>query len=712
MSQSHPLLKQLFARGLIERARAGEAALYVLASSVSADSAEDRSEKNSQYDTHNGALFGKKVQRDDINLLVKKYEWSPGAVFSEYDDRDPNLPERKFFTMVRGPGGARVFKCISNNNGSPSLYSPDISSSAVYGPFSTADGYTWVLMYEITAAELTKFESETHIPVFQNEQAAASAVPGAVDHIKIQNAGSGYPWARGTIRRTTDPRKWEILLDSALAVQQDRIALHATSGFYSRCAIKLTTTTGTEVAQIPLLDSANALGHINEGGRVFVYFAEPRNNIIDESMFEIGPWIQISAYNRTDQDELAVAFPVMSNNGAISRVEVVRSGSGYNGATVSVVGSPGYGKNAVLRAIVSPENGHGSDAERELFAKDVGVHATFQTTEGFEEGVQYNRLSLVSGLEPLFSITANIDQSYDYRLAFGDSDYNQVKALFANTAALCTIVDSGDAVLADNVMVANSALRFDDSNRAVFVSVSDDVDRTLDPSNFSELVSANTLVRWQINDASGPMARSTANTEWLVGRNVSLIRYTSLNNSTVVADGNVVSANVSPTSKLLSLELSGFIPPSSTASYFIAVTDDGDGNPSTWKYSARVDSFQAARLDFIDRLWEVRLNSNTASVGQVFATSVTDRLVTAVKVEGNVVHLAGMDDENGAVLLSGPTSLNAGESLIRLSDQTAFQIQEIISAPNAKYGKGDVLYVNNTSATTVNRDRLKLTIIT
>ena len=712
MSQSHPLLKQLFAKCLIERARSGESSLYVMASFVPADSAEDRSVKNSQYDTHDGALFGKKLQRDDINLLVKKYEWVSGSVYSEYDDRDPNLPERKFFAMVRGPGGARVFKCISNNNGAPSLYSPDISSSLVYGPFSTADGYTWVLMYEIDETALTRFENDTHIPVFSDAQAAASAVPGAVDHIKVLNAGSGYPWARGTMRRTTDPRKWEVLLDSAVASSQERSALHATPGFYSRCAIKVTTTQGTRVEQIPLLDAANALGHIIEGGRVFVYFAEPKNDIIDESAFEIGPWIQISAYNRTDQDELAVAFPVMSENGAVARVEVVRSGSGYNGATVSVIGSPGYGKNASLRAVVSPPAGHGSDPERELFAKDIGVHSAFQVSEGFEESVQYNRLSIVSDIQPLYSITATIDQSYDYRLAFNDSDYNQVKALFANTSSVCTIVDGTDSVLADGVRISNSSINFDDSNRAVFVTVDDDLERVLDTSDFSELVSSNTSIRWSIIDASGPMARSSANTEWLVGRNVSLVRYTTLNNSTVVADGNVTAATVSANSKLTTLELSGFVPPSSNASYFVAVTDDGDSLPGYWKYAARVASFSTARLDFIDRLWELRLNSNTLQVGDIVATSVTDRLLRVVKSESNIVHVSGMDDEDGQVLISGPTPISSGESLIRISDQTNYQITQIVSAPNAKYGKGDVLYVNNTSATSVNRDRLKLTIIT
>jgi len=64
---------------------------------------------------------------------------------------------------------------------------------------------------------------------------------------------------------------------------------------------------------------------------------------------------------------------VLANNNSISHISVTNPGYGYSYADVTI---SGVGSNAVVEAIISPPNGHGSDGVNELYADTLMFYST------------------------------------------------------------------------------------------------------------------------------------------------------------------------------------------------------------------------------------------------------------------------------------------------------------------------------------------------
>jgi hypothetical protein len=97
----------------------------------------------------------------------------------------------------------------------------------------------------------------------------------------------------------------------------------------------------------------------------------------------------------TGDGEGCVAEAVIENGG-IAAINVIEPGFGYTKATVTITGNTAA-QQAYARAIVSPINGHGSDAVRELFAKDLSLSTTISTDRnlGFVVDNDYRQLGII-----------------------------------------------------------------------------------------------------------------------------------------------------------------------------------------------------------------------------------------------------------------------------------------------------------------------------
>ena len=88
-----------------------------------------------------------------------------------------------------------VYKCLDNNNNSPSTVRPYSTS---HEPFQTADGYVWKFMYSIPTALVNKFLSDIDIPV-----ATAVKNPyysnGAINAVQVIKQGSNYSTSDGLL---------------------------------------------------------------------------------------------------------------------------------------------------------------------------------------------------------------------------------------------------------------------------------------------------------------------------------------------------------------------------------------------------------------------------------------------------------------------------------------------------------------------------------
>lgn len=97
----------------------------------------------------------------------------------------------------------------------------------------------------------------------------------------------------------------------------------------------------------------------------------------------------------TGDGEGCVAEAVIENGG-IAAINVIEPGFGYTKATITITGNTGA-QQAYARAIVSPINGHGSDAIREFFAKDLSLSTTISTDRnlGFVVDNDYRQLGII-----------------------------------------------------------------------------------------------------------------------------------------------------------------------------------------------------------------------------------------------------------------------------------------------------------------------------
>lgn len=95
--------------------------------------------------------------------------------------------------------------------------------------------------------------------------------------------------------------------------------------------------------------------------------------------------------------------------GSISKITMLTRGTGYTKATITITGD---GTNAVARAIVSPVNGHGSNAVTELFAKDITFFSSIsnEKNQGFSVANDYRQLGIIKNPQ-VFSSTLRLNTS-------------------------------------------------------------------------------------------------------------------------------------------------------------------------------------------------------------------------------------------------------------------------------------------------------------
>ena len=109
----------------------------------------------------------KRIDRSDVSLVVRRFDWTPGVVYTPYrDDVDlfDDLNPAPFYVLV---DEERVYKCIDNNNASRSTVAPTHTDSAIR---RLSDGYRWKFLYQIPESKRkfltrTRGNSSGYMPV-------------------------------------------------------------------------------------------------------------------------------------------------------------------------------------------------------------------------------------------------------------------------------------------------------------------------------------------------------------------------------------------------------------------------------------------------------------------------------------------------------------------------------------------------------------------
>lgn len=359
-------------------------------------------------DSYDYMICGKRITSSDVVQMAPRHDWVANTAYEKYTHDNPELFSSNFYACVNEGSSYSVFKCLDNANGAMSTDAPSASETSAADDFYfTSDGYQWKYMYSITSSQFQKFATSSHIPVFVNSNVVGNAVSGSIDNIEVVSGGSGYAsYTSGVFQETRvggDP----------LVYALDASSASSNSNFYVNCSLKVTSGVGSG-------QQKKILGYTVVGGT---------RRVTIDSPFEVTP-TTASGYEITplatvigDGTGATARAIVNATSNSIYRIEIVERGQNYTYATVAVTGNTGVinvssnstvvTNSAVVKVMLSPKGGHGSNAAAELGARYAGISVEFDSAQSGGRVLDTNDFRVVGILkDPLFAnVVLNVSNS-------------------------------------------------------------------------------------------------------------------------------------------------------------------------------------------------------------------------------------------------------------------------------------------------------------
>ena len=360
---------------------------YIFASRARAweDDTTPEVPRDSQYyqaQYRHDMLFVKRIQASDIVQLAPRHDWETGTIYDQYDDEyatnhpaysgATNLADAKFVVIT---DEFNVYKCLDNNSNAQSTIKPTSTSTDT---FELDDGYVWKFLFQVGAADRTKFLNEDFIPVRKVAGAGNPAfdVNGELDSIAVTAGGSGYTSAPTVI----------IEGDGTGAVATATLTGNAVSGVtvtsegrgYSFAFVKFSGGGGSGAA------ATASLGSTETPSLQSAVEAAAVSGTLDRVVVTTGgvDFVEGDVVVNVKGDGTgATASASVNPAGTITSVQVTDPGSGYTFVELEITQTVGSGTGASLRPVVSPVSGHGGNPPRELFAKSIGVTVSFTSDD-------------------------------------------------------------------------------------------------------------------------------------------------------------------------------------------------------------------------------------------------------------------------------------------------------------------------------------------
>lgn len=385
----------------------------------------------SDTDFWRGCLAFKKINKEDVSLVVPRYDWVAGSVYAPYrdtvdlyDDASPS----QFYALV---DEERVYKCIDNNNGGISTVAPTHTD---YQIRTLADNYRWKYLYSISETRrkfLTKSNTSSpgYMPVEYIEtinenddrilqwNVQNAAVDGSIDYIALNPTSLPYVISDGALFYDSGNEVIGGTAAGATGVVLGGSKLVKQSGYYDGMVLKIES--GAGVGQYRTISSFELLGN----GTALARITEPLNYGVSggasPSLYSILPAITISGDGSAASNILntysssAEVTPVFSTGVSgsgekyLSSIEIINNGENYSYASLNIVKGLTFATgfsgsfSDFATPVMSPIGGHGSNPVNELGASSIMISTTLSEDESGEITVlnDYRRFALVKNPE-------------------------------------------------------------------------------------------------------------------------------------------------------------------------------------------------------------------------------------------------------------------------------------------------------------------------
>ena len=344
---------------------------------------------NTHYENWRDMIAAKKITSSDVSHAIPRKNWTNNTSYFAYTHNAATLFSQDFYVMT---DDYNVYKCLANNDttsggivGTTSTVKPTGTGTSI---ISTADGYKWKFMYQISAADALKFVTPNYIPVdtvrrsngflantFDNspgqnqydvEVTAAASGNGAIEVVHMTNRGLQYLGETGTLSGSPST--------TSATISGAGLGLNALSADDCIVNSDIYFTSGDASGLGGTITDYNATTKV-------VTFSAVATAPSDGDSYAIGPKIVISGDGQGGN-----ARATVNSTGAINAVTMVAGGNNYSNATITVIsnGSQANSYNptaATLTPVIGPAGGHGSDAVKELGGVYVMTNARLEYSE-------------------------------------------------------------------------------------------------------------------------------------------------------------------------------------------------------------------------------------------------------------------------------------------------------------------------------------------
>jgi hypothetical protein len=349
---------------------------------------------NYEYETRRQILQVKKVNVNDVSLVVRRINWSYGTIYDQFDGNystnfksstgASSLKDSNFYVLT---SQFNVYKCLFNKNGAASTVEPTNFDPT---PLTTADGYIWKYMYTVPLSVRNRFLTTDYMPV-QRAVTNAYYSNGEITSIVIDTAGSGYLSNSTSISIIGDGTGAVLTPFVSDAGQIQDVIIVNTGYGYTHVNLSFASPTGS---------GANAYVNTSIGGietiQSIVELSAVDGGIYAFRVSNVGSGYSYANVSLTGNGRDFAGNVVLSNN-TVSYITVQNPGVGYTYANVSLIGDGG---NANISAIVSPYGGHGKDSVSELFADAIMFTSTInnEKNQGLYVNNDYRQFGIIKDI--------------------------------------------------------------------------------------------------------------------------------------------------------------------------------------------------------------------------------------------------------------------------------------------------------------------------
>lgn len=375
-----------------------------------------------------GIVGGTGSGQQEAKYMFLDNPWEEGRVYDAYDDTQ-DIENLNMIVSVQedSTGNFIILKCIDNNNGAQSRDVAAEIDSESYSFFEGADGYVWHPMFTVTADEAETYRTAGSLPVAEFVQDQG----GYGDYNIVTNAQESI--SRIVIETTKASQFNQYLFGPATSIHNaSDVKIENPDSSSVSSSIKKVVVSASVVSGRSLYTTDNAYKNMylrdKNNGKLYDVLAsktllasnsivldiETTDTFVAQELYQLVLKVDVTASTLTGRR--CTAYGKLDQFGTLVGIGFYDRGTEYKYAEANII-YPAALKNSasvrdnptVLRPVVSPKGGHGSDPINEMATSKVTMVSVFNGESAFvPDGNDYSIVGLLKN--PTFTdpVTGNV----------------------------------------------------------------------------------------------------------------------------------------------------------------------------------------------------------------------------------------------------------------------------------------------------------------